>query len=95
MSDDITLPGMTITLEFYFVCPDGHVHTAAIQATSMKRATTNAELLNLQRKFLAGPMAGMRVATESEVDQFRMAKSYLGAEPDAGYVMVPGKVEAQ
>lgn len=91
----LTLPGMSIALDFYFVCPEGHVHVASIQATSMSREMTNAALKDIQDWLLTGPMKGMRVATENEVELYRLAKSQGAEDAGAGYVMMPGTTEAQ
>lgn len=94
MSDDLSLPGLMFTLDFHFVCPENHVHVARVVFYRLRADVKVEYLRDLQNKLLLGPMAGMRVATQSEIDQYRLGEqAEIDMEP--GYVMVPGTTEAQ
>lgn len=57
MSDEkqgITIPGVQFGFKFYFVCSEGHLHTARVEADNiLPEALTEENLLGLQRSICA------------------------------------------
>ena len=111
MSDDqektLFVEGALFGIEFFFMCEQGHVHTASVKFEGLKPEALNEENLTKLRddimKLEANtPGHKLRPATQEEIGRYMMQEEYAEAtekdpppKSDKPYFMMPGPKEAQ
>lgn len=104
--DYLSVEGALFSIEFYFMCEHGHMHTAQAKFEGLRPQALTEEALTKMRDDIMAmedkPGHQMRPATAAEIERYMMEENFAadveaGNEPkaDQKYFMVAGPKEPQ